>query len=223
RFRTPFIDTALKGFLEIQLYNADRAFLNELKPLIEKYNIRHQERNNATLLIGNKNIYSILYSPEGMVETIDAIYQTTDKDDTELREQLTTVRFQMQGCSNRLCTPFQEIAQELPVVLMSNCIELHQIITPDKFVLNGNISEIPKDNREPVNKLTIYSNPEGELLSVNIRGFHPNSDNLGWYCLGDLKFKMLTKDLIYKLIDEIKYYRLDDCYHMPKWNSHKEV
>ncbi|MCK5021128.1 MAG: hypothetical protein KAS32_29225 [Candidatus Peribacteraceae bacterium] len=223
RFRMPFIDSALKGFLEIQFFNADRAFSNTLKSLIEKHNIRHQQRFNTTLLIGNKNIYSILYSPEGMVETVNALYHITDKNDEELREQLTTVRFQLQGCSNRLCTPFQEIAQDLPVVLMDNCIELHQNIIPDKFVHNGNLSEILEGNRITINKLTIYSNPDGELLSVRTQGFHPNSDDNGWYCLGELKFKRLTKDLIYKLIDELKYYRLDDCYYMPSWNNQKEV
>jgi hypothetical protein len=95
------------------------------------------------------------------------------------------------------------------------------------YYVSGNpprIRELPhKYRKNIITKIELNTNPFGDLCSAKIDNYHPNADDRGKFCLGNLRFQPLSITLIESLIKTLSIYNLTNCYSIPDKELIKEV
>jgi len=210
--RLPFMDVIGRN---LSFYKTDISNKNEwLAFLNNKNNIDVINGYKSIIIIDDGKIITILFEWNGLYDLINLFENF--KDETTSRK-LFIAKYDIDKCLSCLSERFSEVVREFEgLVIKGEVIEIFNTITPDKAIIRNKVFTIPEDERIPIHKICIHTDPSCMVTSVRIIGKHPNADSKGWYCLGDLKFLPLNIETIYKLIEQIKCYQLQDCYWKPK-------
>jgi hypothetical protein len=176
--------------------------------------------DNSIVIIHGGIIIVILFNWCGLYDVLNIFKNCSNM--TESKSRIITItEFDIKQSLNRLSSSIYSIMKEFDTILRDGDIELSVKIYPKKAIFKNKIIDVPIDNLKPINKIFIYTDPQGYISSLRIDEKHPNADDKGWYCMGDLKRISLSVDNIKTIINNIEYYRLDDCYWRPpgfkKW------
>jgi len=177
----------------------------------------------SLIVVENEKITVILLKWNGLYEVLSFIEKFFKNEN--LKRKIFLARYSVKRCLLGLSESFSNITRNFKdVAINGDYIELFRRITPDKAIVAGNeLLKIPLEDRIPIDKLEIYMDHSGSLTSVRIKGKHPNADECGWYCLGELKFRPLSTETINKLIACIKCYQLNDCYWKPDYSQWERI
>lgn len=118
------------------------------------------------------------------------------------------------------------LVKELSESFNSVCINKHMLIindyiTPKHFIYDGHnkIEIIPDDCKTTIYQLKFITNHNNELLEVLVSSDNKNHPNINpkdnKYCIGNYRYNYLTKDLVIKIVNEMKVYNLTNCYFIP--------
>jgi len=167
----------------------------------------------SIIIIHQNKIITILFEWDGLYDLVHLFEKFKD---ASMKRKLFIVRYDIDKCLSYLSERFSEVVDSFKgLVIKGEKIEIYNSIIPDKALMR-NIVCIPQKDRIPIEKIDIYVDPSCAITSVRLYGKHPNADNSGWYCLGDLKFLPLSVESINTLVEQIKCYQLRDCYWKPK-------
>lgn len=207
---------------DISFYKTDISYKNEwLSFLNNKNDIEVINGYKSIIIIHDSSIITILFEWNGLYDLINLFEKFKD---SSTSRKLFIAKYDIDKCLGYLSERFSEVVKEFDgLVIKGETIEIYNTITPDKAVIKNKILKIPEDERIPITRICIYTDPSCMITSVRLHGKHPNADSNGWYCLGNLKFIPLSVESIKKLIENIKCYKLQDCYWKPKnyneWDS----
>lgn len=168
----------------------------------------------SIIIIHQNKIITILFEWDGLYDLVHLFERF--KDDS-MNRKLFIVKYDIDKCMSYLSKRFSEVVDGVEgLVIKGEKIEIYNTIIPDKALIKNKVMIIPPKDRTNIEKIDIYVDPSCAITSVRLYGSHPNADNNGWYCLGDLKFLPLSVESINSLIEQIKCYQLRDCYWKPK-------
>lgn len=204
----------------LNFYKTNEDNKEEWQEFISSLNCDYSLIKKNTIIIINDGIVNvILFNWSGLYDVVDA-FKTDEMSETRKRN-LFIVKFGIKQSLARFTEGFYSVLKDFNVVLKNDDIELYEDIIPDKALYKNKIVDIPQDSHILISKLIIYADPQGCVTSMRLDKKHPNADEKGWYCMGDLKSVILSTNNMNTLISNIKCYRLDDCYWRPtgfrKW------
>lgn len=169
--------------------------------------------NNCIILYEKEDIYVIVSEWKGFEEFIN-FFKEKFKNNKDLNARLNIIEYEIKRCLNTLNNNFNKLLIKFPDMIIRNMgVEIEMNIIVDNVLTSRNIiKNIPKEKRLKIDKINIYTDPNGYITSVKINGIHPNADKDGWFCLGDLKYLPLTKESIDLLKSRLEIANLLDCY-----------
>lgn len=211
--RLPFMD--ILDSRNLRFYKTDKSTKKEwLEFLKDKNDLNVVSGYRSIIIISQNKISTILFEWRGLYELVRLFEKF--KDDS-MKRKLFIIRYDIDKCLSYLSERFSKVVKEFEgLVIKGEKIEIFKLIVPDKALTKNKAVFIPEHDRLPIPKIDIYIDPSCTITSVRIYGEHPNADDNGWYCLGDLKFSPLSVESINRLIEQIKCYHLNDCYWKPK-------
>jgi len=211
--RLPFMD--ILDSRNLRFYKTDNSTKKEwLEFFRDNHDLEIINGYKSIIIIDQNKISTILFEWSGLYELVRLFEKI--KDDS-VKRKLFIVRYDIDKCLSYLSERFLEVVKNFKgLVIKGEKVEIYNTIKPDKALIKNNVVSIPKYDRLPIEKVDIYIDPSCTITSVRLHGEHPNADNNGWYCLGNLKFSPLSVASINKLIEQIKCYHLNDCYWKPK-------
>ena len=115
----------------------------------------------------------------------------------------------------------EEICENYNAEIKYFGIEVYYPMQIDK-IIHGDppkIYTIPYHKRASIRKITIHTNNNNEISSVNLDVLeteHPNCKD-GWYCIGTFFGKKLNIENFKMLIESIKTINLNDSYYTPSY------
>lgn len=221
--RLPFVDNLMISF-EFNFYKTDQ--LNKLfwVKSINKLNIKPTHIGyNLIVIFEGKIITTIVFDWIGLKELVN-IFESCQlfNSNDNFNRKLFLLKYDINAYLKHLSRNYKEVIDVFKdLVIRNDTIDIYRTIKPDKAYINENkIVRIPEDESIPITKVTIYTDPSGLVSSVKVKGKHPNADKKGWFCLGNLKMVPFCVGSINNLIEQIKCYKLDDCYWKP--NGYKK-
>lgn len=217
----PFMMSLVTNNNSLKFYKTDETNRNYWIDIINRQFKKTPCINRNSIIIVNDNIIDvILFRWSGLYNVVDLFSNRIDNDKT--KRNLFLVRYDIEKYLSSLSDNFETLIRTFSTIVIKNDnIEMYKKIVPDKALLKkGKLVSIPVSKRIPITKITIFSDPSACVTSVRLKEKHPNADLDGWFCLGKLKRLPLNVDTIYKLMELIKCYKLDDCYWRP--GSYKE-
>jgi len=169
--------------------------------------------NSCLILYEKEDIYVIVSEWKGFEEFIN-FFKEKFKNNKDLSARLHIVEYEIKRCLNTLNNNFNKLLTKFPDMIIKNMgIEIDMKINVDKALISEDrIVDIPKEKRLKIDKINIYTDPNGYITSVKINGIHPNADKDGWFCLGYLKYLPLTEESIDLLKSRLEIANLSDCY-----------
>jgi hypothetical protein len=208
------IGSRTKSHIPYAVYKTDLSVKNQLLKLYDpgKTIINDQ----SIIFLGSKSVLMILFNWSGLHELVDFIEKNLLKINNERKVRL--IKYDIDRCLTNLSKNFKDIIKSFPDMIIKNdCLELVNPLIPDKILSQNKLNDIPIEKQIKIVKLSIYTDHNGFITSVRLKGKHPNANPEGWYCLGTLKLMPLTHETINLLLSQIKVYKLDDCYWKPEW------
>lgn len=104
------------------------------------------------------------------------------------------------------------------IIVDKNKLILNLDIIPEKVITNQNklyLLPIEFKRKNVIKRLEFEIDNFNKIISLKIDNYHPNSDDNGFYCLGNLRFENLNLLNICSIIDSIKVWNLISCYNIP--------
>ena len=218
--KLPFIDNLEKS-LEFKFYKTD--YKNKyfwIEAISDKLKVKHTYTGYNLIVVFDGNVVTtIVFDWVGLKE-LGYIFENSNifGKDGNFYRKLFLFKHDIETHLKSLSKNYKEVLDSFPDIAIKNdVIELQRTIIPNRAYINKNsVVEIPKESAIPITKIIIYTDPSGLISSVNIIGKHPNADKNGWFCLGNLKMIPFCVKSINTLTEQIKSYKLDDCYWKPR-------
>jgi len=221
KYHIPFMMQLVNNYNNLRFYKTDEAHKKFWIDIISKETNKTICINRDSIIIIGDEIDVILFRWNGLYDVVDIFNKGLDN--TQLQRNIFLIRYDIKKYLSTLSDSYSKLIKTFPNIVINNDnVDIYEKIEPNNALLKGGkLVSIPIEKRLPITKITIYSDPSSSITSVKLNGKHPNADSNGWFCLGKLKKSPLDIDTIYKLIELVKCYKLDDCYWRPygykKW------
>lgn len=176
----------------------------------------------SIIFVEKEKLITILFEWSGLYDLLHFFNQRFI--DEKSKRSLFIVHYDVDRAINNLSTKITEVLKYFKdMAIVGEQLILYRKIVPDKALIKKDkLVDIPEEDRVPINRLEINTDPFGSITSVKIDSKHPNADDSGWFCLGELKSIPLSVEAINRIICQMKCYHLMDCYWRPtnykKWN-----
>lgn len=110
----------------------------------------------------------------------------------------------------------KKLSDKVDIKSMSdNEIDIDIQIIPTHAIFKNKMVQLVKEDVYIISNLKFVFNCNYQILNAIIDNKHPNANKNGDYCLGSYKFSELNEDNILCIINNIKFYKLNDCYYIP--------
>lgn len=216
--RLPFINK-LNTLMDFKFYKTDESnkqfWVEETKQL---KHINVYVGFKIIIFFRESSLITIVFDWKGLKELVKIFEDGPMFDDDASKRKLFITKYDLDNYLKNLDKNYEDVLRAFPeIVIHDDVIVLFKTIIPEYAIIDRYTKvKIPEGQAIPIARITIYTDPSGLISSVKIIGKHPNADNSGWFCLGDLKMIPLSVSAINQIITQIKCYKLYDCYWRPK-------
>lgn len=214
------IECYLYGNVEILHNHIKNNKVDIIKYKYEHYTIYLYKMKHKFVLLTPISINTNKYNYIDFNKCISNVFKEQNIKDTILRK----VSYDLyQYYANQVKTP---LVKEISTMFDSVCLTKHMLIvndtiTPTHFIYDNHnkIELIPDDCKTTIYQLKFITNNHNELLEVIVNSDNKNHPNINptdsKYCIGNYRYNYVTKDLVVKIVNEIKIYNLTNCYNIP--------
>ena len=210
--RLPFIPKLLP--IEMKLYKTTTHHKNKILSLFKDFDLHHI-KENSILILGSVKLFYIVFDWLGLLDLKDSINNINFVTNNEkIKNNLDIIDYEIKRCISMLNASTRNVIKNFSNCSIQNSgITMYEKIVPEMVVNYNNIcKKITSKPINEINKIEFFTDPSGNITNVQIDNKHPNADENGWYCLGDLKFSHLETESINKILDSIKIYNFKDSY-----------
>ena len=172
-------------------------------------------RPNSMDVTADYSCIFILFKLEGLIDLPDYLIRIGWN--IKYEKEIRLLRFDIQKYLDKMIPYLDSIARmDRNITLNVMGVDLYEDIRPNKYRDDHGIPKIlPREKAIPIKWISVLTDHNGNLSFVRLSDKHPNADKDNWYCLGGLKTLKLTYENLTILKENIKIYRLDECYWNP--------
>ena len=208
---------------KIHLYEFDQIYINGKKMEIyleDSVNIVESvsTKNSVYFYIERVDVLSDLFDKLDSNNEIQISYGSNMDDDRISIRSLKKLLFPKNIQSLNISIDYFGIDN---IIFKRDFIRVFKNIS-SSFILHKNkLIEIPYELRDTYNFIDLYIEKDlGIIYQVNVNKgdlYHPNCEHVnGGFCLGNIKYQTITKDVLDTLCFSISIYNTIDCYKIPE-------
>jgi hypothetical protein len=188
---------------------------DDIEIIIKKFNKYISIIKNNTIILVDKNEHILIFNDwSNLLKSIQFIKLRIS---STLTKNFDILERDILYFLNKIDKKYNKILLKFPdSVIDSSGITLFEKIEISHYYNDSGVFEFSKENKLIINKVKIYLEPNGKIAGIKLDKPHPNADKNNWYCLGTIKLKKISPDIINEIIQRIKICNLTDCYWKPK-------
>jgi len=201
----------------VKFYTTDVVNKRDILNNIKRFGLTYKSNDNSLSIIDGDILYIILFEWIGLKEVLPIIQSMFDNNTTDGIKKSNMIKMNIDRSLLNSTDEFSEIIRKFKnVKVTEKSIELYDLgLEPTKAISDNIIVDIPNPKEYIINNIKVFTDPMGCIVAVKLDNLHPNADNLGWFCLGELKLMKLNLTSFDKLLNKIKIFNLRDCYWIP--------